>query len=262
MKNSGKTKNKLSKRIAALIRWIRPDSFVIDVGTDHAYLPIALIDRNITQKILAIDNNLKPLAKASENIRTAGYTELIELKINDGLSNISFTGDEVIVIAGMGGILISNILAEAKSRFRQNQTFILQPNWTWFELRKWLAKNGFQIEREQVIKEQNKFYSQLFVKYTGEKYTITDTEAFCGINIDLSITSGTTSNTESSEQTTTDPADKTTDSAIATYLAYLYRLKRLAERKARSIERYHKIKQDIVNIISNKEKKWLYTEKF
>lgn len=165
MINPSNTKNKVSKRILALIRWIKPDSFVIDVGTDHAYLPIALLERKITRKILAIDNNVKPLAKARHNIQVAGYTDLIELRINDGLSNINFVGDEIIVIAGMGGVSISNILVEAKSRFKQNQTFILQPNWTWYELRKWLANNGFQIEQEQVIKEQNKFYSQLLFFY-------------------------------------------------------------------------------------------------
>jgi len=226
----------------ALIRWIKPDSFVIDVGTDHAYLPIALIDRKITHKILAIDNNYKPLVKGRHNIRLAGYTDLIQLRFNDGLKNINFTGDEVIVIAGMGGVLISNILQEAKSRFQKNQTFILQPNWTWYELRKWLADNGFQIEQEQVIKEQNKFYSQLLVKYTGEKYAITDTEAFCGININI----------DDNSKLNFDPASTNSedDSPLAVYSAYLSRLKRLAERKSRSIALYHKIRQDIESMIA------------
>ena len=229
----------------ALICWIRPDSIVIDVGTDHAYLPIALIDRKITQKILAIDNNIKPLAKARHNIQTAGYQDIIELRFNDGLSNISFAGDEIIVIAGMGGVSISKILDEAKSRFRQNQILILQPNWTWYELRKWLAENGFQIEQEQVIKEQNKFYSQLLVKYTGEKYVITDTEAFCGININLAI------NCALDLDSAFDSKICATDSDINTYLDYLLRLKSLADRKSRSIELYNKIRDDIEYKILN-----------
>ncbi|HHT25219.1 MAG TPA: SAM-dependent methyltransferase [Clostridiaceae bacterium] len=245
MKYPSNIKNNVSKRILALIHWIKPDSFVIDVGTDHAYLPIALIDRKITRNILAIDNNIKPLAKARHNIHKAGYADFIELRINDGLSNISFAGDEIIVIAGMGGVLISKILAEAKSRFQQNQVLILQPNWTWYELRKWLAENGFQIEQEQVIKEQNKFYSQLLVKYTGKKYTITDTEAFCGININLDINYGLDS----------DSLKRETDTVLTIYLEYLLRLKHLAERKSRSIVLYHKVRQNIESLLLNLSEK-------
>lgn len=228
----------------ALISWIKPNSFVIDVGTDHAYLPIALIDNKITDRILAIDNNIKPLARARSNILDAGYTGFIELKINDGLNGLNFSGDEIIVIAGMGGVLISKILDEAKSRFKPNQTFILQPNWTWYELRKWLADNGFKIEQEQIINEQNKFYSQLCVKYTGEEYAISDTEAFCGINIKINTDYDSFSNSEINKPL------NTTSTAVTTYLAYLNRLKQLAERKSQGIELYQLIKQEIEDMIS------------
>ncbi len=216
-----------SKRILALTHWIEADSFVIDVGTDHAHLPLALVELGITRKILAIDNNLKPLATAEKNIIHAGFNDIIELRLNDGLRNINLNGNETIVISGLGGMLISSILAEAKQGIKINQKFILQPNWTWFELRKWLAENGFKIVKEQIVAEQNKLYSQLLVHYTGEEYHISDTDAFCGINIQHNHNSA---------------------SEMEIYKSYLNRLKRLASLKARSVDSY----SDIVKRINHK----------
>lgn len=227
---SKKIKFKYSKRILALINWIKTNSLVIDVGTDHAFLPIALIDQGITEQIIAIDNNQEPFKKATANIEKAGYTELISLILNDGLKDIIFNGNEIIVIAGMGGILISNILKEAKNRLQINQKLILQPNWTWFELRKWLAENGFEIEEEQIVFENNKYYSQLLVNYSGVPYQITDTEAFCGLNIKIN-------------------SDSDLDQKI--YKAYLSRLRRLALLKGRGNSKYHSIIRNIDQGVSN-----------
>ncbi|HZJ69256.1 MAG TPA: class I SAM-dependent methyltransferase [Candidatus Eisenbacteria bacterium] len=219
--------NNYSSRIMALIDWIKPGSTVIDVGTDHAYLPIALMkfQKNYIGKIIAIDSKVKPLEKAARNIKKAGLDKQISLKLNDGLKDIPLVGDETIIVAGLGGMLISQILNQAKNCFSIKNNFILQPNWTWYELRMWLAENGFAIVKEKVIADQDKYYSILLVKFTGETYTISNTEAFCGLNHTIN--------------------EASTLEQKKAYYQYLLRLQRIAKKKARGISFYQDIYQDI-----------------
>lgn len=231
-------KQNYSPRLNALLNWIEFDANVIDVGTDHAYLPIALLQltENISGKIIAIDSNVEPLKRAAENIKKAGFDKKIILKLNDGLKNISLKGDETIVIAGLGGMLISQILEKAKHKFTCKNSFVLQPNWTWYELRKWLAANGFKIIKEKVVEDQRKYYSILSVQYTGEAYFITDTEAFLGINHSIN--------------------EKSSDKNKEVFYRYLMRLQCIAKKKAMGIAFFQDIYKNISLILENFKNKY------
>ncbi|NLJ95478.1 MAG: SAM-dependent methyltransferase [Clostridiaceae bacterium] len=214
------TNNRIySNRIAQIAALIEPGSFVIDIGTDHAHLPIALIQNNICQKVLAIDANKKPLLTAKTNIKRFNMQDNINLMLNNDLDGISLDGDETIVLAGLGGFLISKILEKHKSKFTSKHRFLLQPNWTWYDLRKYLADNGFAINQEIVLKDQGRYYSLLDVQFTQVEYKINDYEAYVGINQKYN-------QNETTRQI---------------YLEYLARLERLASRKADNSQIYQKI---------------------
>ncbi len=220
-----------SKRISTLIELIEVDSPVIDVGTDHGYLPIALKQKGFEPSILAVDVNEKPLLKAAKNREVAGFTKKdIELILTDGLSNLQLRGNETIIIAGMGGFLIHKILEKDLHKIGPDNHLILQPNWTWFDLRKWLALKGFPILKEKIVEDQNKYYSVISTKYTGIPYEISDTIAFVGSCFELN--------------------------SIEDYQLkynYLLRLENLAVKKSRSHENYIEILQDIRTMLQQTE---------
>ncbi len=220
-----------SERISALTYLIKADYPLIDIGTDHAYLPIALKQKGFQPIIKAVDINEKPLVKAKRNIQEAALqNDNIELILSDGLENINLQGDETIVISGMGGFLISKILERSLHKLKSSNHFILQPNWTWSHLRKWLAANGFPIYKEIIIKDRHKYYSTILTNYTGEIYAISDTEAFIGFNIEVN------SSTEQKVK-----------------IEYLQRLLRLARQKALSFEHYQVIAENINSLLKQEK---------
>ncbi len=212
----------VSNRLQALSDWIEEDRFIIDVGTDHAYLPIAIAQIKRCKGILAIDSRAKPLQKARSNVKRAGLEEHIQLLLNDGLKGIPFKGNETIVLSGLGGFLISQILEQRKHDFSTENTFILQPNWTWYELRKWLSENHFRITREKVVRDQEKIYSIIEAVYSKQKFIIDDSEAFIGLNFDQ---------------------DTLADKKLLK--EYYLRLKNIASKRAKGISMYQKIAEDL-----------------
>ncbi len=157
-----KINNKL-KKIAELVP---SNSFLLDVGCDHALLDIYLIDKNV--KSIASDINDLPLSKAYENIKKYNCLNQITLVKGDGLE---YLNDEisVIVISGMGGILIKNIIKKDLSKIK-NQKIITCPNNDSDILRKFMMENNFKIESELLVKDKYIYEIICFVK-GNEKLT-------------------------------------------------------------------------------------------
>ena len=136
---------KLDQRLLSVASLVRKNKVVADVGTDHAYVVAYLIENGITERAIASDINKGPLENARQTLVDCGIEDKVSLILSDGLKNIPENSCEDIVIAGMGGILISEILENAPWIKNDNMHIIAQPMTHAEVLRKWLFENGFEI---------------------------------------------------------------------------------------------------------------------
>ena len=158
----------LDNRLSAVAGFVRKDKLLADIGTDHAYLPVWLIENGVTQKAIAADLRVGPLENAKETVVLHNLTDKIELRLSDGLGNFSENEVEEIAVAGMGGLLISQFIESTKWLKNSDVHLILQPMTHVEDLRKTLYKNGFEIEKERIAKESNKLYIILSTYYSGK----------------------------------------------------------------------------------------------
>ena len=163
----------LSPRLMTVAKYVRVGSFVADVGTDHAYLPIYLVLSGKAVGAVASDINEGPYMRALLNIRQHRLERKITAALTPGLSGIEKHSPDDILICGMGGELIASIIED--SPFTKNPTvrLVLQPMTHSETLRKFLLKNGFSIVGESLAKEE-KIYEIICAEYRGEsceKYT-------------------------------------------------------------------------------------------
>ena len=170
--------NKRLKLIADLIT----DSFgVIDVGTDHGYLPISLRKNGFIGKLIASDINKEPLSVARENAFDYGCTD-IDFQLSDGLDSCDPNEIDTIVIAGLGGDLICEILDRAEWTMDSRFHIIAQPMTKAEILRFWLVNNGYFIENEYPVNDRGREYSILSIRYRGLNQKYSDAELFIGKN--------------------------------------------------------------------------------
>lgn len=157
------------KLIASLV----PDGArVCDIGTDHAYLPIELIKSGKASRVIATDIREKPLENARKNIQKSGVTE-IDLRLCDGLSAVEKSETDAVIIAGMGGEVISGIISRAKWLKEKPYTLlILQPTTSPEDLRRFLIANCFEITSDTAISENGKLYSVMTAVFTGNKISV------------------------------------------------------------------------------------------
>lgn len=140
---------------------------VADIGTDHAYIPIYTVLNRICKKCLAADLRKGPLEMALANIKRHGLEDRIETRLGNGLNPVALTECDVIVIAGMGGPLIRDILETSPEKARKAQILLLQPNSAAEALRKWLYETGFDIVEEKLVQDAGKQYCVLRTKWLG-----------------------------------------------------------------------------------------------
>ena len=171
---------KLSKRLQTIADFVKKNSVVADIGTDHAHIPIYLIENNIIDKAYACDINKGPLEKAKENIENFGVSENIVLRLSNGLDKMSNKEADTIIIAGMGGELIIDILERGKSFFNKKNTFILSPHTKTDEVRDYLLRKGFEILKEDMCIDEGKFYTVMEGRYTENKLMYSEAELLYG----------------------------------------------------------------------------------
>ena len=143
-----------------------------DVGTDHGYVPIALVQGNIIPKAIAVDINKGPLERANEHIRANGLTEQITTRLSNGLEAIHDGEVDSIVIAGMGGELVIHILTAGETVCRSAKELILQPQSEVSKVREYVRNTGYKIVDEDMILEDGKYYPMMKVrppKKSGKK---------------------------------------------------------------------------------------------
>lgn len=148
----------ITPRLQMILKNITSDS-VADIGTDHAYIPIALSERGI--KVIATDINFGPLAAAEKNIQKKSLS--VTLLSGDGLKPIKNADVKEIIVAGMGGELIEKILSD-EIETAYSARLLLQPMKQQAELRKFLLTHGFLIEKEDLAAEGHKIYNLIIAK--------------------------------------------------------------------------------------------------
>ena len=159
----------LSERLKAIASFIPKNSIVADIGTDHGYLPVYLIEKGISKKVIATDISINSLEKISQLVKTKGLEERIDIRQGNGLGVLKAFEVDTLVIAGMGGLLIKDILDNNKDIANSVVNFILQPNVASKELREYLYANSFEIVDEKLVKESGKFYEIIYAK-KGKAY--------------------------------------------------------------------------------------------
>lgn len=175
---------KLSKRLSAAAELCRKNSFVADVGTDHAYLPIYLAQKGYIRGGVVSDINKGPIDRARAHIAEAHLDDILTPVLCDGLSALEEYPVEDVFILGMGGELIARIIGDAPFLKKSRTRLILQPMTHPEILRKYLSENGFEMIRETIVKDE-KLYQLICCEYTGRIYELTPFELTFGkLNIE------------------------------------------------------------------------------
>lgn len=155
-------KNILSHRLETVASFVPSGARLLDVGSDHAYLPLALVEKGQLAFAVAGEVVEGPYQSALANVREAGREEQIIVRLANGLAAWEDADQiDTITICGMGGRLIADILEAGKERLVSINRLILQPNNREDELRDWLADNGFALIAEEILTENGKFYEIL-----------------------------------------------------------------------------------------------------
>lgn len=148
---------------------VRKGKKIADIGTDHAYLPAYLIENGITPFAIAADIGQGPLENAEKVVTSSPLLrERIELRLSDGLKEISAEEADDIIIAGMGGILISEILTAAPWVKDESKRLILQPMSHAEDVRKYLCENGFDILKEKACTDGRHNYILIVAEFRNK----------------------------------------------------------------------------------------------
>lgn len=156
----------LSLRLSAIADMVTTGNRLVDVGCDHGYLPVYLIQQKKIPSAIAMDVRKGPLSRAKEHIRQYGLEEYIQTRLSDGLENLKAGEGDTLVIAGMGGPLMERILTDGQSVRDSFSEMILQPQSDIPHFRRFIQSQGFQIVEEKMVEEESKFYPMMRVVRT------------------------------------------------------------------------------------------------
>ncbi len=172
----------LSKRLQAVYQMVDANTRVADIGSDHAYLPVELIEEKVANYAIAGEVAKGPMSRSKEDVEKFGLSDKIDVRLGDGLAVIK--ADDLIdtvVIAGMGGILIQSILTNAtEEQLSHVKTLVLQPNIGEPLVRRWLVENSFKIIDEDIVEEDHHVYEIIKAEKVTEPVTLTDAEFLMG----------------------------------------------------------------------------------
>ena len=172
----------LTPRLKKIFELVPENNCTADIGTDHAYIPIALVEEQVVNHSIASDINRGPIERANQNISKHNLSEKIETRLGPGLTTLSKGEAQVIIIAGMGGLLIADILETSRDVVNSAELLILQPMTAVTELRSHLSKNGYEVVSEHLVAEEDKLYNIITVKPSGEN-PYTKQELYLGKNL-------------------------------------------------------------------------------
>ncbi|MCR5742681.1 MAG: class I SAM-dependent methyltransferase [Lachnospiraceae bacterium] len=140
---------------------------VADIGCDHGFVPIYMVENGICERAIAMDVRSGPLGKATDNVSRAGLSDRIELRLSDGADKLNVGEADAITICGMGGALIRSIMEAKPEVFRGADRLVLGPQSEIYDFRRFLLESGYDINDEQVVFEEEKYYFLIKSQYIG-----------------------------------------------------------------------------------------------
>ncbi len=155
----------LSKRLSKIFSLVEITDIVADIGCDHGYIAISLIEKKICKKVIAMDINQGPLISASKNIIKRGFQEEIETRLSNGFEKLGSKEANTVILAGMGGKLICSILKVVEDKKKQYDTLILQPQSMIQSVRSLIVSLGYEIDQEVAVLDEGKYYFAMRAKY-------------------------------------------------------------------------------------------------
>lgn len=170
----------LDSRLKACADFVRKGSVAADIGSDHAYLPIYLVKNGICPSAVASDINKGPVERARINIMVAGLSAKITTLLADGLDKACALSPDDIIIAGMGGELIRDIIDASDYVKNEKLRLILQPMTMPEVVRSYLCEKGFNIIGEKVCVAAGKCYQIICAEYDGVCRTMSESELIIG----------------------------------------------------------------------------------
>ena len=166
------------------LRWfadrVRPGVLFVDIGTDHAKLPVSLVQSGKITHAIAADIGEGPIGRARAFIHACGLSHKIDTYICDGVAALPITPPADIAICGMGGETIQGIIDAAPILKNENIRLLLQPMTDFALLRRYLAANGFAAIEEDIVSSDGRMYQCMVFRYSGETYTLSPAEAELG----------------------------------------------------------------------------------
>ncbi len=148
----------LSKRLAAVARHVPAGAAVADIGTDHAYLPVYLVQKGISPRVVAGDINRGPFDAARLTVQASGLEKCIDLRMGDGLNILKPGEVSVLVVAGMGGKTVCAIFDQGQAVLQFVRRLVIQPMRDIPMVRRWLAGHGWRIVDEDMVVEDGHYY--------------------------------------------------------------------------------------------------------
>lgn len=170
----------LDQRLLCVASFVRCGSRVADIGTDHAYIPVYLLQNGISPSAVAADLREMPLKNAEKTIAQFSLTDKIQTVLSDGLNKIDKDSCDDIIIAGMGGLLIEEILSNTQWILDNKYRLILQPMSHQEDVRRFLFENGFEIIGEKCCHDSKHCYCVIAAQYCGRKKEYTPAEIYTG----------------------------------------------------------------------------------
>jgi len=172
--------DKLSARLAAVAKYVPNGARLADIGSDHAYLPCYLAKNEELPFAIAGEVAAGPFQSAERNVLAEGLTEIISVRMGDGLEVIQEGEVDCITIAGMGGALIASILENGKEKLSTVKRLVLQPNISAISIRKWFIENDWKIIAEEILEEDGKIY-EILIGEKGDPYEPYSTDQELGL---------------------------------------------------------------------------------
>ncbi|WP_301107415.1 tRNA (adenine(22)-N(1))-methyltransferase TrmK [Sporosarcina sp.] len=167
--------NQLSDRLAMVACFVPRDTVLADIGSDHAYLPCYLMNKDKIERAIAGEVVKGPFESARRNVQLNGFSDRISVRLANGLQAIEPTDAvETVTIAGMGGTLITSILQDGKERLDGVKRIVAQPNIHAIAIRQWAVQNGFLIADEEILREDGKIYEVVVLERGIADYSDAD----------------------------------------------------------------------------------------
>lgn len=171
----------LNTRLQLCAQMVRKGTKLVDVGTDHAYLPVWMAKSGLISRAIAADLRVGPLRSAIRNIQKYYVSEIVETRLSDGLQQIKPYEAEDVVIAGMGGELIAEIIKKAVWLKDKEKRLILQPMTAAEPLRCFLQREGFRILEETAISAEKRIYTVMCAEYEKNPFTCDELYPYIGM---------------------------------------------------------------------------------